>query len=122
RRHVSPPSRRRGHLAGDLDALQPDGLVRSLGRGRRARMLRKWAALARKAAHRPPAFVMRRAVEEMRRQAYRPWGRIRPLLLTDKALLDAVNSPSIDELWERLLRTPFPLATGAADTWTRRFS
>ena len=83
--------------------------------------LRKWIGLARKAVHHPPAFVMRRAVQEVRRQAFRPWGRIRPLLFTDNALLDATRSSSIDELWDRLIRCPLPVATDQASVWAARF-
>src|SRR5205823_6114656 len=71
---------------------------------------------------RPPRFVIRRAAEELRRQAFRPWGRLRPLLLTDNALLAAMDSSSVDELWERLARAPFPVATDSAHEWACRFS
>jgi uncharacterized heparinase superfamily protein len=84
--------------------------------------LTRWLTLARKATRRPPRFVLRRAAEELRRQAYRPWGRIRPWLLTDRALLALTRARSIDDLWERLIRRP---SLGTADdrqAWTSFFA
>jgi uncharacterized heparinase superfamily protein len=84
--------------------------------------LARWAAFARKAARRPPGFLIRRGVDELRRQAFRPWGRLRPLLLTEKALLRATNSASIDALWQRLARAAFPVETHASQEWACRFN
>jgi uncharacterized heparinase superfamily protein len=83
--------------------------------------LSKWATLARKAMRRPPRYVARRLADEVRRQGYRPWGHIRPRLLTERALVAETRSTSIDDLWERLLRLPFPISPDCASDWASRF-
>ena len=70
-------------------------------------MMRRWAALARKAWHRPPAAVLKGIQRECRRQIERPWTRIRPRLFDDRALLKATGAASLDELWSALSEQPF---------------
>ena len=81
----------------------------------------RWAALARKAVRRPPRYVLWRLGEEVRRQAWRPWSRVRPRLLTDRALTKSAGATSVDEVWEALAREPFFVAPAAREEWSRRF-
>ena len=70
-------------------------------------MMRRWAALARKALHRPPAAVLKGLQRECRRQIERPWTHIRPRLFDDRALLRETGAAGVDELWLALSRQPF---------------
>lgn len=84
-------------------------------------MLARWVSLARKALRRPPRYVLARVRKELERQAFRPWSRIRPRLLTDRALLRMTRAPSIDTLWKDLAEGPFFVLPGGRQEWSRRF-
>ena len=71
-----------------------------------ASRLRRLASFAAKAVHRPPGFVLRRAIIEARRQVRRPLSRWRRPLSAER-LLAATGTGSIDALWERVARAPF---------------
>lgn len=81
----------------------------------------RWVGLARKALHRPPRYVLRRAVQELSRQGQRPWSRLRPRLLTDRALLRALGAPSLAALWERQAAAPFFVTPAHRQEWSRSF-
>jgi hypothetical protein len=77
--------------------------------------------LARQAIRRSPRHVARRAGQELVRQLRRPWYRLRPAFLTDRALRRATGAPSIDALWERLAGLPFFVVPGERETWRQAF-
>jgi len=81
----------------------------------------RWAGLARKALRRPPRYVLWRLGQELRREARRPWSRLRPRLLTERALRHAAGATSIDALWEALARSPFFVTPARRGEWSRRF-
>jgi heparinase II/III-like protein len=81
----------------------------------------RWAALARKAVRRPPRYVLWRLGQEVRRQARRPWSRVRPRLLTDHALVRLAGGASLDDVWEAVAREPFFVAPAAREEGSRRF-
>jgi heparinase II/III-like protein len=51
----------------------------------------------------------------------RPWARVKPHLLTDRALLRAADVGSLDELWEHLQQRPFFLSPHDQTEWVRAF-
>ena len=81
----------------------------------------RWWALARKAMHRPPKYVAWRAWQEVQRQARRPWGLVRPRLLSTSSLLRITESGSIDTLWDGLAATPFFLHSPDRAEWASQF-
>lgn len=81
----------------------------------------RWLSLARKALRRPPGYVLARATQELHRQAYRPWSRVRPRLLTNTALLRKMSASSICVLWQRLADGPFFVQPGLRDEWRSQF-
>jgi hypothetical protein len=81
----------------------------------------RWAELARAAARRPPRVIAARLVREARRQARRPWSRVRPRLLTPQALLRRSGATSIDALWDRLAEQPFVLRPADRERWTAEY-
>jgi uncharacterized heparinase superfamily protein len=81
----------------------------------------RWLGLARKALQRPPRYVAARIWQEALRQARRPWGHVRPRLLTDRALLALAGSPSIDALWRTQAASPFFLRATDRESWAASF-
>src|SRR5215831_8338183 len=79
-------------------------------------------ARARRALRRPPGYLARRALESARRRARRPWSRLAPRLLNDRALLRMSGAPSIDALWERQAQRPFFLGPNQREPWTAGFT
>lgn len=76
--------------------------------------------LARKALTRSPLSTLRRVGEESRRVARRPWSRVYPSLVTDRALLAATGAASIDALWQTRAAAPFFLSADRRDAWVER--
>lgn len=81
----------------------------------------RWFSFARKALHRPPRYVAARVWQETLRQARRPWGLVRPRLLTVRALTRGLGASSVDEAWTRLAGAPFFLHAGDRDAWATAF-
>lgn len=81
----------------------------------------RWAELARKAARRPPRAIAARLVQEARRQARRPWSRVRPRLLTPQALLRRAGAASIDALWDSLAEQSFVFRPADREQWTAAY-
>jgi hypothetical protein len=92
------------------------------GAERRGMTIGRWTALARKAMHRPPRYLAARLAQEARRQARRPWSRVRPRLLTDDALVRATGHASMDALWDALSAAPFFLRASDSTAWRAAFS
>jgi hypothetical protein len=84
-------------------------------------MLGRALALGRRALRSPPRYVGRRLAQELGRQLRRPWCRIRPRLLTERALLAAAGAASLDSLWERVTARPFFVAPGEMAAWREAF-
>jgi hypothetical protein len=84
--------------------------------------LARWAELARKAARRPPRALAARLMLEARRQARRPWSRVRPRLLTPESLLRRTGAASVDALWEELAAQPFVFRPDDRDSWTSAYA
>ncbi len=82
----------------------------------------KWAELARNAARRPPRVLATRVLQEARKQARRPWSRVRPRLLTPQALLRRAGATSIDEFWDVLAEQPFVFRPADRDRWTAAYA
>ena len=61
----------------------------------------------RRAMRRPPGYFVRRVADSVSRRSRRPWSRVLPRLLTDRAVLRALGAPTIDEAWARLSVRPF---------------
>jgi uncharacterized heparinase superfamily protein len=62
--------------------------------------------------------MARRVRRALGRLARRPWSRIYPTFVTDRALLSATGTTSIDELWQTLAATPFFVNASRRPTWT----
>jgi hypothetical protein len=62
---------------------------------------------AARACKRGPRHVWRRAMDVAGRRAIRPWTRLYPSLLTDRALLRAARAADVNELWDSLSRQAF---------------
>jgi uncharacterized heparinase superfamily protein len=77
--------------------------------------------MARRALRRPPGYVLRRLGRELAWQGRRPWSRIRPALFTERALLRATGTPSLDALWARQDATRFFVQAGDREQWSARF-
>lgn len=81
----------------------------------------RWWSLARKALNRPPAYVAARVWQEALRQGRRPWGRLAPRLLGERALLRLLDEGSVDQAWASLAATPFFLQAGDRPSWSTAF-
>jgi hypothetical protein len=84
----------------------------------------EFARRGQRALSMPPRRVVQRLLEEAARKSRRPWDRIRPALLTDRALLAATGAASIDRLWMSRRETPFLLRdapSAAARAFRARF-
>jgi len=64
-------------------------------------------ARLRRALRRPPRYLVGRAIEAARHRTLRPWSRVYPRLLTERALLVLVGAADVDELWDMLASQPF---------------
>ena len=62
--------------------------------------VRTFLQRARRAATRPPGYLLGRLRDAGRRRLQRPWSRVYPRLVTDRTLLAAAGAGSIDALWE----------------------
>jgi uncharacterized heparinase superfamily protein len=71
--------------------------------------------LAHKALTRPPRQTLARLGEEATRVARRPWSRIYPVVLTERALASASGHGSIDALWRELAASPFFLSPASRE-------
>jgi hypothetical protein len=60
----------------------------------------------------PPRRIAQRLLEEAAKKTRRPWDRIRPALLTNRALLAATGAASLDRLWTSRQEAPFLLKEG----------
>lgn len=78
--------------------------------------------MARKALTKSPVYTLQRLGQEVRGALRRPWSRIYPALVTDRALLSATGTTSIDELWRSLAAAPFFLSAAHRDEWTARMT
>jgi hypothetical protein len=76
---------------------------------------------ARRATKHSPRYLMRRLVEVGSARLRRPWSRVYPHLLTDRAILRAAGAPSIDALWERQQQAPFFVAPANRQDWVGTF-
>jgi hypothetical protein len=63
-----------------------------------------------RALRRPPRYLVGRAIEAARHRTLRPWSRVYPRLLTDRALLGVLGARDVDELWRVLASQPFFIA------------
>jgi Heparinase II/III-like protein/Heparinase II/III N-terminus len=75
----------------------------------------------RRAAGKTPRQIAVRLAEMSAGQLQRPWSRVYPHLVTDRALLDATGSASLDALWQSRQRAPFFVSSARRDEWTRAF-
>jgi len=62
----------------------------------------------------PPRRIAQRLLEEAAKKTRRPWDRIRPALLTERALLTATGAASLDRLWTSRQEAPFLLKDGGS--------
>ena len=76
---------------------------------------RAWRVLKR------PRYLAARLIQIGRTSLQRPWSRLYPHLLTERALLNAAGAASIDALWEAPQREVFFVSASQADDWTRTF-
>src|SRR6185295_13037651 len=67
-------------------------------------------ARLRRALRRPPRYLVRRAIEAARHRTLRPWSRVYPRLLTERALLVLLGADDVDQLWAALAAQPFFIA------------
>ncbi|HET7697841.1 MAG TPA: alginate lyase family protein [Vicinamibacterales bacterium] len=82
----------------------------------------RYRRMARKALTRPPAQVARGIGRELRAQIARPWVRLRPALLSDRDVLDALGCAGPAALPDALARAPFfPLSGESMDAVAGRF-
>lgn len=65
------------------------------------------AARARKALRMPPRYVLGRVRDELRQEARRPWSRVYPRVLPDRAILGESGATSLSDLWDGQLDAPF---------------
>lgn len=77
--------------------------------------------LARKAIRRGPRHALVRVGRELVLQCRRPWSRVRPRLLTDRALLRKMRADSLEGVWERRAAAPFFIDATAQEAWMRSF-
>jgi len=75
----------------------------------------------RRALRRPPRYLIGRAWDSARRRTRRPWSFIYPWLLTERALLAALSSRDLDQLWSDLSRQPFFISNAERRSITERF-
>jgi len=83
--------------------------------------LRRWAAYAKKAAHRSPRYLAFRLYQELASHARRPWSRVRPGLLRASWLVRTNGSHSLSELWEALHHGAFLLDPKRAQEYVAQF-
>jgi len=69
----------------------------------------------RKALRMPPQVLAARLSEELRAQTRRPWAKLYPRLLSDRAILGASGAATFDALWDRQLAEPFFLRPADRD-------
>ncbi len=75
----------------------------------------------RRASRKTPRQLASRLLEMGAQQLQRPWARVYPHLLTERALLKAAGAPSIDALWQERLAAPFLVSPGRREILTRTF-
>ena len=83
--------------------------------------MRDVLARARRASRKSPRELASRVIEMGRTHLQRPWSRLYPFLLTERALLGAAGARSIDALWEAQLAAPFFVSPGRREALTRGF-
>jgi heparinase II/III-like protein len=75
----------------------------------------------RRASRKSPRELADRVVEIGRGVLQRPWSRVYPHLVTERALLRMAGASSIDELWRAQQRSPFFLTAGDGAAYARVF-
>ena len=75
----------------------------------------------RRASKKSPRQIAVRLVEIGAAQLQRPWSRLYPRLLTERALLKHAGATSIDALWQRQQAAPFFLSPAGREAWTSAF-
>lgn len=78
-------------------------------------------ARARRAARKSPRELASRLAEIGWAQLQRPWSRVYPHVLTERALLKLAGAPSVDALWQRQQARPFFVSPDRRADWTRAF-
>ena len=75
----------------------------------------------RRVLRRPPGYLASRVMDAARRRARRPWAYVYRSLMTDRALLRACGSKTIDGLWSELAQQPFFVSPSARIEAAARF-
>ena len=83
--------------------------------------LSTFLARGRQALRMPPRQLLKRLAEEAEQQTRRPWARVYPHVLTDRAIFGESGTNDYDALWERLAATPFFLHAGDHDRYAGAF-
>ena len=81
-----------------------------------------FAARLRRALRRSPRYLAWRAYDAAKRRSRRPWAYLYPRLLTEHALLAALDAATIDQLWDRLARQPFFVNVADREAVAMRFT
>ena len=74
----------------------------------------------RKALGMPPAVLMARLAEELRTQTRRPWAKLYPRMLGDRAVLGS-GAASYDALWQRQMSARFFVNPSDRDGYAQAF-
>jgi hypothetical protein len=70
----------------------------------------EFVARARRASRHSPQHLITRLVEMAAHRLRRPWSNVLPHLVTARWVVSAAGADSLDALWERQQRAPFPLS------------
>jgi hypothetical protein len=78
-------------------------------------MGRDWVGMISRGLRKPPRVIAQRLLDEVRAELERITAPRRPRRLGRSGLLQALNAQSIDELWSRLSRRPYPALINKVD-------
>jgi hypothetical protein len=75
----------------------------------------------RRASRKTPRQIGSRLIEMGAARLQQPWARVYPHLLSERTVLRATGTPSIDALWQAQLAAPFFVSPGRRETLTQAF-
>jgi hypothetical protein len=75
----------------------------------------------RRASRKTPRQIGSRLIEMGTARLQQPWARVYPHLLSERTVLRATGTPSIDALWQAQLAAPFFVSPGRRETLTQAF-